>query len=64
MFLLHRGLRAPLYIQLSHCKLSRPIFGGDDSSDMVTMVKMGGDLQQGCLADWLLTGLGQPQINP
>jgi hypothetical protein len=20
--------------------------------------------QPGCLADWLLTGLGQPQINP
>ena len=30
---------------------------------MVTMVTMGGDLQPGCLADWLLTGLGQPQIN-
>ena len=25
---------------------------------------MGGDLQPGCLADRLLTGLGQPQINP
>ena len=31
---------------------------------MVTMVTIGGDLQPGCLADWLLTGLGQPQINP
>jgi len=32
---------------------------------MVTMVTMGGrDLQSGCLADRLLTGLGQPQINP
>ena len=30
---------------------------------MVTMVTMGGDLQPGCLADRLLTGLGQPQIN-
>jgi hypothetical protein len=29
-----------------------------------TMVTMGGDLQPGCLADRLLTGLGQPQINP
>ena len=29
---------------------------------MVTMVTMGGDLQPGCLADRLLTGLGQPQI--
>ena len=29
-----------------------------------TMVTMGGDLQSGCLADRLLTGLGQPQINP
>ena len=27
------------------------------------MVTMGGDLQPGCLADRLLTGLGQPQIN-
>jgi len=31
---------------------------------MVTMVTMGGDLQPGCLADRLLTGLGQPRINP
>jgi len=31
---------------------------------MVTMVSMGGDLQPGCLADRLLTGLGQSQINP
>jgi len=32
---------------------------------MVTMVTMGGGLQPaGCLADRLLTGLGQPQINP
>jgi hypothetical protein len=31
---------------------------------MVTMVTMGGDLQPGCLADRLLTGLGQPQIIP
>ena len=31
---------------------------------MVTMVTMGGDLQPGSLADRLLTGLGQPQINP
>jgi hypothetical protein len=30
----------------------------------VTMVTIGGDLQPGCLADRLLTGLGQPQINP
>jgi hypothetical protein len=28
------------------------------------MVTIGGDLQPGCLADRLLTGLGQPQINP
>jgi len=34
------------------------------SLTMVTMVTMGGDLQPGCLADRLLTGLGQPQINP
>ena len=31
---------------------------------MVTMVTMGGALQPGSLADRLLTGLGQPQINP
>ena len=31
---------------------------------MVTMVTMGGDLQPGCLADRLLTGLSQPQIHP
>ena len=29
-----------------------------------SMVTMEGDLQAGCLADWLLTGLGQPQMNP
>jgi hypothetical protein len=28
-----------------------------------SMVTMGGDLQPGSLADRLLTGLGQPQIN-
>jgi hypothetical protein len=27
------------------------------------LVTMGSDLQPGCLADRLLTGLGQPQIN-
>jgi hypothetical protein len=31
---------------------------------LVTMVTMGGDLQPGSLTDRLLTGLGQPQINP
>jgi hypothetical protein len=31
---------------------------------LVAMVTMGDDLQPGCLADQLLTGLGQPQINP
>jgi len=31
---------------------------------MVTMVTMGSDFQPGCLADRLLTGLGQSQINP
>ena len=34
------------------------------STTMVTMVAMGVDLQPGSLADRLLTGLGQPQINP
>jgi hypothetical protein len=29
-----------------------------------SMITMGGDLQPGCLADRLLAGLGQPQINP
>ena len=36
----------------------------DRKKSMVTMVTMGGDLQPGSLADRLLTGLGQPQINP
>ena len=36
----------------------------DIHATMVTMVTMGGDLQPGSLADRLLTGLGQPQINP
>ena len=31
---------------------------------MVTKVTMGGDFQPDCLADRLLTGLGQPQIYP
>jgi len=31
---------------------------------IIIMVTMGGDLQPGCLANQLLTGLGQPQINP
>ena len=31
---------------------------------LFSMVTMGGDLQPGSLADRLLTGLGQPQINP
>jgi hypothetical protein len=34
------------------------------SKHTFTMVTMGGDLQPGSLADRLLTGLGQPQINP
>jgi hypothetical protein len=29
---------------------------------MVTIVAMRGDPQPGCLADWMLTGLGQPQM--
>jgi hypothetical protein len=32
--------------------------------DKITMVTMGVDLQPDFLADRLLTGLGQPQINP
>jgi hypothetical protein len=32
--------------------------------EMVIMVTMGADLQPGCLADRLLIGLSQPQINP
>jgi hypothetical protein len=37
--------------------------GTSSSTLSVTMVTMGGDLQPGCFADRLLTGLGQPQIN-
>ena len=33
-------------------------------AQLVTMVTIGGDLKPGCLADRLLTGLGQPQVNP
>jgi hypothetical protein len=33
-------------------------------SQIPWMITMGGDLQPGYLADWLLTGLGQPQIYP
>jgi len=29
-----------------------------------SMVTIMGDLQPGCLADWMLTGFGQPQNNP
>ena len=36
---------------------------GEEGEQLVTMVTMGGDLQPGCLADRLLTGLGQPHIN-
>jgi hypothetical protein len=45
--------------KLGHSPLSRR----EEKKTMVTMVTMGGDLQPGCLADRLLTGLGQPQIN-
>jgi hypothetical protein len=38
--------------------------GEERKGKTYTMVTMGGDLQPGCLADRLLTGLGQPQINP
>jgi hypothetical protein len=34
----------------------------EEACVMVTMVTMVGDLHPGCLADRLLTGLGQPQI--
>ena len=35
-----------------------------NTKNLIIMVTIGGDLQPGCLADRLLTGLGQPQINP
>jgi len=43
-------------------KKNQPVSKIETESD--TMVTMGGDLQPGSLADRLLTGLGQPQINP
>ena len=43
-------------------KQNQPVSKIETKSD--TMVTMGGDLQPGSLADRLLTGLGQPQINP
>ena len=48
------------YIRCMYGKCSREVI----LHTMVTMVTMGGDLQPCCLADRLLTGLGQPQINP
>jgi hypothetical protein len=42
-----------------YCSIEQPIF-----MPLSTMVTMGGDIQPGSLADRLLTGLGQPQINP
>jgi hypothetical protein len=35
-----------------------------NNAQMVTIVTIGDDIQPGCLADRLLTGLGEPQINP
>ena len=40
------------------------VCGGELARTVAAMVTMGGDLQPGCLADRLLTGLGQPQISP
>jgi len=51
------------HIRCVYTVLANPIDSAPLYS-MVTMVTMGGDLQPGCLADRLLTGLGQPQINP
>jgi len=45
---LEREKGTMLFVTLQHC----------------IMITMGGDLQPGCLADRLLTGLGQPKINP
>jgi len=41
-----------------------PQWPGEPYITMVTIVTMGGGLQPGCLADRLLTGLSQSQINP
>jgi len=41
-----------------------PLSCGMEEVVVCSMVTMGGDLQPGSLADRLLTGLGQPQINP
>ena len=45
------------------CALSAQTRALVSVSASATMVTMGGDLQPGCLADRLLTGLGQPAIN-
>jgi len=42
--------------RIDYCKV-------DAARRFDTMVTRGGDLQPGCSADRLLTGLGQPQIN-
>eukprot|EP00983_Pelagomonas_calceolata_P062258 1147207-Pelagomonas_calceolata.AAC.1 len=31
---------------------------------MIAMVIMGGDIQPGCLVDWLVVGLSRPRMNP
>jgi len=55
IFVLVLRASAGCFVFLSSCFLVFQYF---------TMVTMGGDLQPGSLADRLLTGLGQPQINP
>jgi hypothetical protein len=59
------SVSSPLYLSISAVPLTSTLYGRGYCYKMVpVMVTMGVDLQPGCLADRLLTGLGQPQINP
>ena len=56
-----RAVRCAMLVLTAYLHPRGPVF--DLVVKMVTMITMGGDLQPCCLADRLLTGLGQPQIN-
>ena len=58
------GIQGSRLVTLGRLALLNCILVSHKYFTMVTMVTIGGDLQPGCLADRLLTGLGQPQISP
>jgi hypothetical protein len=59
-----RQYMVPALLKFQIAAGDRPCFIFSNRDGLFVMVTMGGDLQPGCLADRLLTGLGQPQINP